>query len=698
MLKKQSVHILLILILGLLAYSNTFNAPFQFDDRGYIVDNPIIKDFKYFKNPSVSDRLHDSFYSYSFKNRFISDFTFALNYKIHGLNVTGYHVVNLAIHLINALLVYWLALMTLKLQVASYKLQDSLSTVNCQQSTNLIAFFSALLFVSHPVQTEAVTYIYQRFTSLAALFYLLSLGLYVKWKVRSQESGVMSQKPEKIQIQESKILTPNSLPRTLFYLLSLAFAVLAMKTKEIAVTLPIIIVLYEIFFFSKSQIQQSTVNSQQSTSRLTSYVSRFLYLLPFLLTLLIIPLSYLSANKSGADLLHAVDKTARTSAIPRMDYLFTQFSVIVTYLRLLFVPVNQNLDYDYPIYNSFLNPTVFLSFLLLFGIFCLGVYHFYYSKNPPSSPFDKGGIKGGCSLFTVHCSRLMAFGIFWFFITLSVESTVIPLEDVIFEHRLYLPSIGLIIAFVSFVFCFVFHLSTFNLHPSSFLSHHASRLTVFLLAAVVIVFSIASYQRNALWQNEITLWEDIVKKSPGKARVHSNLGTLYLANGITDKAVSEFQQAVSINPDYIEARKNLITAYLNKEALDDALRELIALSNLLPGNADILTPIGGIYIKKGEPDKAIEYLNQALLLNPQHINALTNLGLAYASKGWNDLAVSAFDKAIGINPDFAFAYYNRGLIYAKKLDYSKANVNFKLACLLGYEDGCIVSRTAPDRK
>ncbi|MBI5196779.1 MAG: tetratricopeptide repeat protein [Nitrospirae bacterium] len=700
MLKKQSVHILLILILGLLAYSNTFNVPFQFDDRGYIVDNPIIKDFKYFKNPFASAKLHDSFYSYSFKNRFISDFTFALNYKIHGLNVAGYHVVNLLIHLINALLVYWLVLMTLKSGVRSqeseFSSQNSEKAISSEQlavsnkltanrypltagislfptSCSLLALFSALIFISHPVQTEAVTYIYQRFTSLATMFYLLSLVMYVKWRLKAeqQSSRTAEQQVNKTALAILRCRTS----ALLLYCAGLLSAVLAMKTKEIAFTLPIIIVLYEIFFFSKSQIQQSTVNSQQSTSRLTSYVSRFLYLLPFLLTLLIIPLSYTGINKSGADLLHVVDKAARTSAIPRIDYLFTQFRVIVTYLRLLFLPVNQNLDYDYPIYNSFLNSNVFLSFLFLLSVLGLGVYLFYYSKK--------------LSSFNLHPStlRFTAFGIFWFFITLSVESSVMPLEDVIFEHRLYLPSIGLIIAFVSAVFYFSLRLTPY-----------ASRLTLLTLAAILIVFSIAAYQRNAVWQNEIALWEDIAKKSPGKARVHSNLGSLYITNGMTDKAVSEFQQAVSINPDYIEARKNLITAYINKEALDDALDELITLSNLIPGNANIFTPIGGIYIKKGEPDKAIEYLNQALLLNPQHINALTDLGIAYASKGWNDKAVSTFDKAIGINPDFAFAYYNRGLIYAKKNNHQKAIADFSRACALGYKEGCISLKTTSDKK
>ncbi|MBI5196365.1 MAG: hypothetical protein HZA10_08585 [Nitrospirae bacterium] len=190
---KATIHTLLIII-GFLAYSNTFNISFQFDDASNIVENPIIKDLQYVAEPSNAKAF--PLYN-TFKNRFIGYFTFALNYRLYGLDVTGYHIVNLAIHIINALLVYWLALLTFfkgakgqRDKVAEG--QDSLSMVNGQQSTNLIALFSALIFVSHPVQTQAVTYIVQRFTSLVTMFYLLSLVMYVKFRTQNIELRAQS--------------------------------------------------------------------------------------------------------------------------------------------------------------------------------------------------------------------------------------------------------------------------------------------------------------------------------------------------------------------------------------------------------------------------------------------------------------------------------------------------------------------------
>jgi hypothetical protein len=124
-----------------------------------------------------------------------------------------------------------------------------------------------------------------------------------------------------------------------------------------------------------------------------------------------------------------------TEEIPRGIYLLTQFRVIATYIRLLFLPVNQNLDYDYPLYNSLFEPGVFFSFLFLLSIFGLAIYLFKRSRKTGN----------GYSL-------MASFGILWFFITLSVESSIIPIRDVIFEHRLYLPSVGAVVAFGAAVF------------------------------------------------------------------------------------------------------------------------------------------------------------------------------------------------------------------------------------------------------
>ena len=599
---KRIFHVLLIIVVGFLVYSNTFHVPFHFDDAPNIVENYKLRDLSNSWPPSGS--------------RWFGFLTFALNYYLGGLNTTGYHIVNLTIHIFNAILVYLLMMLTFRTPFFSYQQSKVSSQDNLK---TYLPLFIALLFVSHPIQTQAVTYIVQRFTSLATMFYLLSLVTYIKSRL-------------------------STLPATRYTLYAVSFfsAILAMKTKEIAFTLPVVIALYEFMFF-EGNIKR-----------------RIIYLLPMLLTLLIIPLSLVGTDKPIGDAIGELREAAQeTEKIPRWSYLFTQFRVIVTYIRLLFLPINQNLDYDYPLYHSFFGPNVFLSFLFLLSICGLGVYLFYRSRhnltsspfaNPPSPPFDKGGMEGFPDF------RLISFGIFWFFITLSVESGIIPIRDVIFEHRVYLPSVGAIIAFSMAVF-YVFHFiiqrsristSQFSLPTSYF----------FLLSAIVIVFAIAAYQRNIIWKDEITLWEDAAKKSPEKVRAYYNLGKIYSDKGWADKAIENYQIALRVKPDYIEAYNNLGVQYREKGWIDKAIEHYQIAISLGPDFQIAHNNIGNAYAAKGWLDKAIEHYWFALRLKPDFIEAHNNLGVVYEKKGLLEEAIKEYQAALMINPEFKTARDN----------------------------------------
>jgi hypothetical protein len=173
---QKGIHVLLIVVIALLAYANSFAVPFQLDDAPIIRDNLIIQDLRFLADPS---QAQGSFLDYYLTLRYISLLSFAIDYQLYGLNVVGYHVTNLAIHIANALLVYWLLQLTFTTPV----LRNSPLKVRAP----LIALITALLFVAHPVQTQAVTYLTQRYTSLATLFYLLSLGAFIKWRLVSLE-------------------------------------------------------------------------------------------------------------------------------------------------------------------------------------------------------------------------------------------------------------------------------------------------------------------------------------------------------------------------------------------------------------------------------------------------------------------------------------------------------------------------------
>ena len=601
------LHILLIVTVGSIAYSNTFNVPFQWDEGLFIEDNPIVMDPGYFLAPLKAAALE---HYGMFMRRYLTFLTFALNYAIHGYDVTGYHIVNLAVHLANALLVYLFVVMVFKTPF----LRDS--EVQSRSSSHCIALFTSLLFVSHPLQTMAVTYIYQRFTSLVTFFFLLSLVSYI-YAMITRRKGI----------------------RYTAYIIAFLSAVCAMKTKENAFTLPVIIFLLDFFFFEDPMRK------------------RIPRLLPFALTMLIIPCTLLSTNSHSGDILAGMDSvTKRANLLPRWAYLFTQFTVLLTYLRLLFLPINQSILYDYPVAVSFFDTKVMLSFILLLMFFLLGVYLFLLSR------------------LRTRELRFIAFGIFWFFIAHLVESGIIPLTITIQEHRMYLPSIGLFLVCVTGAF-FI------PRKPGVFRS-------VFVAVAVIIpiALAVATYKRNTVWQTKQALWEDVVRKAPKTAIAYSNLGTVYFAQGLIDKALENFETALTINPVSADIHYNLCQIYLRKDSVEEAMEHCQIAVRLRPENFKMHYALGIVSRQKGQIDEAVKYFHRSLRLNPLWANAYNQLGTIYAIKGEKDTAIMHLEKAVALKPAYAQAHYNLGLVYLSKNLIDKAEKEFRISLGLNYED------------
>jgi Flp pilus assembly protein TadD len=551
----------------------------------YITKNPIIKDFGYFVDTSRADGLMigDIIKRY-LRTRYVTYLSFWANYKLDGLNVRGYHAVNLLIHIFNSVLVCMLVTLTFRTPF----LKDS----RFRDRAGHIGLFSGLFFAAHPVQTEAVTYITQRFVSLASMFYLLSIVTYARSRLSdSRASGYV------------------------FYAASIISAVLAMKSKEIAFTLPLAIVLFEFMFFAGPKVRRAFL------------------VVPLLLTMLIIPVGHISLQEG--DMAAAFEGSTRLQTdIARSEYVFTQFRVIVTYIRLLFLPVNQNFDYHYLIQPSFVKPQVFIPFLLLVSIFWTGLYFLGRSRRTPEL-------------------RVLSFGIFWFFLALSVESSIIPISELIFEYRAYLPSAGAIIAMV-----FLFYIAEEKLRREG---RRAGKVLVPALTAITLLFSTATYARNLLWEDGLPLLEDIVRKSPNKARGHINLGKNYRDLGLDDKAMERFETAIRLKPDAAEAYNNIATLHFDAGRLQEALDNYLYAARLSPDAFGVYYNLGNVYKKLGKHGEAINNFERALELNPDLKEARNNLGSTYMEMERWDEAIEHFNLALSVKPGFAVAYYNLGI-------------------------------------
>lgn len=600
-------HFVLIALLGLLAYSNTFHVPFQWDEDTFIKQNPFIKDLGYFLDPS---RAHGHALYGALKSRYIGYLTFALNYAMGGLDVTGYHVFNLLVHILNAFLVYALARLSFN--------TPFLKEGALHQKAPFIALFSGLLFVSHPVQTEAVTYIFQRLASLAALFYLLSITAYVKSRLSTGKSSFI------------------------FYVISLASAILSMKTKENAFTLPVVIVLFEFLFFA-GPVRK-----------------RLIRMIPLLLTLLIIPVTLASVHKPAGEIIGNIAPTTRGySGLSRGDYLLTELPVIITYIRLLFFPVNQNLDYDYPVYRSFLAHPVVLSFLALMMVLFLALILYVRSRT---------GARDG---------RLAAFGILWFFITLSVESSIVPIPVVIDEYRLYLPSVGAFLAVVTGA-----GLMLEKLRKEKF-----RQIIAAFLFIVPLLFAVMTYARNVTWATKVSLWEDVVRKSPSLAYPHNNLGVAYMEQGRFDDAAREFLSALAIKPDHASAYNNLGLIYTRHNMLNEAEQAFQNALRLKPDYAKAYNNLGVVFARQGRYDAAMKAFQNALRYKSDVVDAYNNIGLLYLREGHFGKAEEYFRRAMKISPEYAKAHYNYGVLLERQGRRKEALLEYRTVLSLnpGYD-------------
>jgi len=572
---------IILIVFGFLIYSNILQNSFHFDDGPSIAQNYAIRDIK---NPQEIWNF--------WPTRFVTYYSFALNYHLHKFDSLGYHLTNIIIHILAGLCVWWLALLTFS--------TAGLKASGIYRHKNILSFFIGLIFLAHPIQTQGVTYVVQRAVSLAVLFYLTSLCLYVK--ARLSESGGW-----------------------IYLAVSLACAVAAMFTKEMAISLPFVILLYEYCFLKDEKKPKAK------------------FLIPVFLTLLIIPATmYFTRSVNFGELKKANEGPV---GISPLHYLFTQARVMLTYLRLLIAPIKQNLDYDYPVYKDLFSIPVLFGFTVILGI-----------------------IAGAIRLFKKY--RLLSFGIFFFLLTMLPESSIIPIKDVIFEHRLYLPIVGFSIFLVSGIY-YSFGQKRFD-------------MMLLILSILAVVYGVLTFTRNYIWHDEFSLWNDVIRKSPDKARPYHNRALAYQNIKGYGVAIEDYSKAIHLDPDFVEAYINRGILYRNLGNFEQATADFKQAIKIKPDSAFAYNNLANTLAMEGKLGKAISYFDQAIKLDPQFAEAFSNRGLAYSKKGQIRQALADFDKAIALNPHKGVLYYPRAYIYMQEKDFAKAWEDVHKARELGF--------------
>ena len=377
---------------------------------------------------------------------------------------------------------------------------------------------------------------------------------------------------------------------------------LAIGSKEIAATLPFFIFLYEWYFFQDLNY---------------IWIRRRFFIIGGLLVFLAVA-AFMYMGASPLDRL--------LSSYERRDFTLTQrvlteFRVVIFYLSLLLFPhpSRLNLSHDFLLSNSIIDPVTTL--LSIFAIIGMTILAFYLARK----------------------ERLLSFCILWFFGNLVIESSVISLE-IIFEHRTYLPSMLLSLLFAMLI--------QHYLKPN--------QLRVPVVCILVVIFSLWTFERNSVWKSNVTLWRDIVEKSPGISRPHNNLGIYLMQQGKIDEAIIHFNKALQIKPHDTIPHNNLGNAMKKQGKIGEAIIHYRKALKIRPSNAKAHNNLGAVLLQEDNINEAMSHFNKALQIDPSLDQVHSNLGFVFMHQGDMNNAFVHFKKALQINPSYEKAHFGFG--------------------------------------
>ena len=421
-------------------------------------------------------------------------------------------------------------------------------------------------------------------------------------------------------------LSPSGRSARGYYAVMIICAFGAVFSKETAVTLPVMLVIYEVLFFDTS---------------IKELLRRKTILFFFILAGIIV--FYKLGSLLERDFFY-------DPGIPftRKEYLLTQFSVLVTYLRLFFWPAGQNLDWDYPVADHLLDARTVSSFILLLVL--VGLAFLAYER-----------------------FRLLSFGIAAFFVTLAPTSSLIPIKDVIYEHRMYLA--------VAFLAMGSVHVLLKGLERFASLSHRRRLIGLFLTIVTILpLLTGLTHARNEVWMSELSLWEDAVQKSPHKARVHNNYGRalLRLGVGMPEAAREQFEIANRLSPNWALPYHNLAVVFAEEGDYQRAIALDRKAIEFDPGYKDALHHLGKSYTELDQWGEARTYLERLIGSSPgsKFLQAYLDLLDVYLQLGLRAEALNLAEVMSRMDDPLPRLDYYRGMAFYILEDFARAKFYF----------------------
>jgi tetratricopeptide (TPR) repeat protein len=629
-LRRSGLAILLVLATAL-AYANSFHVPFLCDDIPAIVENPTIRHLW-----PLSRVLSPAAWGATTHARPVFNLTLALNFAVHQLNVVGYHVVNLAIHILNALLLFAILRRLLP---------------HTERGTPRSAFFIALLWGLHPIHTQAVTYIIQRVESLASMFYLLtlyalvrsahSLGPVPTGGPTSVSAGMEPGPPGACSTSGTRLVR-RSLREggrlKLFWPFVTVFAcALGMGTKELMVTAPFMALL-----FDRAYLSDSWRELWRARRWLHAALFATLGIQAFLLL-----------TQGG----YRAEETGFGGSVHPWHYLMTQSRVILMYLRLAFWPAPLSFDYsDIPLVTSFADAWPSMAAV---------------------------GALLAASLVLLWRAPRVGFLSLFVFAVLAPTSSVMPILDLAQERRLYLPLTALCALAVLGVFSLLQRLIP-DRSPSP--AHRRIPVVFLLLSLLAVGLGVLTFQRNRVYRSELALWLDTLEKRPQNAQAAVTAGAALLDLARLDDALTLFNRAIAIRPNGAMALNNRGLTHHRLGNFTAALQDFgAALQGTGMPAFYVHNNRGLTFAAIGRNDEALQDFTTAIDAMPMYARAYYNRGRLLAHLERHDEALADLQLAVRYAPERPENYLERGNLFAHLGRHRDAVSDFTTSMQVGMD-------------
>lgn len=644
-LNRNFLVLLLIVLLGFIVYANSLHNGFVYDDELVVESNSFLSSWsnlRYFFSPLYFSGSGE----YTFRP--MLTLTYFFDYIRGNANPTAFHQTNVVLHIINGLLFYLLLLFIIPF-------------LDKKHNVKLIALFSALIFVAHPIQTESVNGIAFREEILVAFFSLSAVLLFILNKIKG---------------------------RSIFFILSLISYFLALLSKESALPLIFIIFLIDWYY----EFERKTTKTKRS-----SFGFKFTPYLGYAAVLLIYIYIRFIWMRGGGQISSVVNIPYPGGSL--YTSMLTSSRIIMKYLALLIFPLKLSVEYFnyYLVYpsRSILEPKTLASLVILLSLLIFIVRNFWKY-------------------------RIFTFSVLWFFIWLVPVVNLLPLNHPMAERYLYISTAGFCL-FLSTSIANLFYSASRKPLATS-VNKAQIIFLVFLLSAYsiltinrnkvwkesLIFWNEAikqspnseraytnlgyAYFKKKMYNESINAYQQSIKENPdyadayrdlslsylelskydeaqryagialrlepNSALYHNQQGRVFLAKKEYEKARIEFEKTIEINPFYAPAYNNLAISYFREEKYEEAIQEYNKVLGLNLRDASVYVNLGLVYFAKNDLVQAEENFLLALKIDPDLVDAHNNLGVIYLRQGRSEQAKREWEQVLKIDPRHAQARIN----------------------------------------